>query len=145
VAGQRRRPVRDRPDDHHRRRLDRPLGRTEDGKHELADLERRRRRLTEHFRLADEAVDLLQSANLTLSPAQATFTTTQATTTPVHVGDICNLGIFCLAPTSNRNLLDFNSETIDPTTGCAHIAFADDNTVNMLRVANQTTGCIRSS
>ena len=60
----------------------------------------------------------------------------------VHVGDICNLGIFCVASTSNRNLLDFNMETIDPTTGCAHIAFADDNTVNMLRVANQTTGCL---
>jgi hypothetical protein len=82
-----------------------------------------------------------QSVNLTLSPAQAAFTTTQVTTTPVHVGDICNLGIFCLAPTSNRNLLDFNMEAIDPA-GCAHIAFADDNTVNMLRVANQTAGCL---
>ena len=85
-----------------------------------------------------------QSVNLTLSPARATFTNTQVTTTPVHVGDICNLGIFCVAPTSNRNLLDFNMETIDPT-GCAHIAFADDNTVNMLRVANQTADCIRPS
>ena len=85
-----------------------------------------------------------QSVNLTVSPAQATFTQTQVTTTPVHVGDICNLGIFCVAPTSNRNLLDFNMETIDPA-GCAHIAFADDNTVDMLRVANQTTGCIRPS
>ena len=83
-----------------------------------------------------------QSVNLTLSPARATFTRTQVTTTPVHVGDICNLGIFCVDPTSNRNLLDFNMETIDPKTGCAHIAFADDNTVNMLRVANQTAGCL---
>ena len=86
-----------------------------------------------------------QSVNLTLSPARATFTGTQVTTTPMHVGDICNLGIFCVDPTSNRNLLDFNMETIDPKTGCAHIAFADDNTVNMLRVANQTAGCIRPS
>jgi hypothetical protein len=86
-----------------------------------------------------------QSVNLTLSPARATFTRTQVTTTPMHVGDICNLGIFCVDPTSNRNLLDFNMETIDPKTGCAHIAFADDNTVNMLRVANQTAGCIRPS
>jgi len=86
-----------------------------------------------------------QSVNLTLSPARATFTRTQVTTTPMHVGDICNLGIFCVDPTSNRHLLDFNMETIDPKTGCAHIAFADDNTVNMLRVANQTAGCIRPS
>jgi hypothetical protein len=41
---------------------------------------------------------------------------------------------------TNRNLLDFNSETVDPTTGLAHIAYADDNTVNKLRVANQSGG-----
>jgi hypothetical protein len=58
----------------------------------------------------------------------------------VHIGDICNLGIFCLAPSSNRNLLDFISETLD-SQGCAHVAFADDNTINKLRVANQTSGC----
>ena len=58
----------------------------------------------------------------------------------MHVGDICNLGIFCVDPTSNRNLLDFLSETVDPTTGLAHIAYADDNQVNKLRVANQTSG-----
>src|SRR3989475_2116397 len=83
-----------------------------------------------------------QSVNLTLSPAKATWATTQITTTPMHIGDICNLGIFCLAPSSNRNLLDFIMETLDPS-GCAHIAYADDNTVNKLRAANQTSGpCI---
>jgi hypothetical protein len=85
-----------------------------------------------------------QSLDLTSSPASATWTTAQLTTTPTHVGDICNLGIFCVAPSSNRNLLDFDMETIDPK-GCAHIAYADDNTVNALRVANQTAGCIRAS
>jgi hypothetical protein len=59
----------------------------------------------------------------------------------MHVGDICNLGIACVYPTSDRNLLDFIQEAIDPTTGCAHIAFADDNTVKKLRIANQTSGC----
>jgi hypothetical protein len=59
----------------------------------------------------------------------------------MHVGDICNLGIFCVDPNSNRNLLDFISETVDPH-GCAHIAYADDNTVNKLRVANQASGCL---
>jgi hypothetical protein len=57
----------------------------------------------------------------------------------MHVGDICNLGIFCVAPASNRNLLDFITEALD-TKGCAHIAFADDNTVNKLRAANQISG-----
>jgi hypothetical protein len=37
-------------------------------------------------------------------------------------------------------LLDFISETVDPTTGFAHIAYADDNTVNKLRAANQVSG-----
>jgi hypothetical protein len=81
-----------------------------------------------------------QSLNLTASPPQAIWTSGAVTATPMHVGDICNLGIFCVAPASNRNLLDFISETVDPTTGDAHIAYADDNTVNMLRAANQTSG-----
>jgi hypothetical protein len=81
-----------------------------------------------------------QSLNLTAAPAKATWTKTQITSAPMHVGDICNLGIFCVSPASNRNLLDFISETFDPTTGFAHIAYADDNKVNKLRAANQTDG-----
>ena len=82
-----------------------------------------------------------QSLNLTQPPDKATWTTTRVTPVPMHVGDICNLGIACQYPTSNRDLADFIQETIDPTTGCAHIAFADDNSVKKLRVANQQTGC----
>jgi len=81
-----------------------------------------------------------QSLTLTKRPSAATFATSQLTTTPMHVGDICNLGIFCVDPNSNRNLLDFISETVDPTSGLAHIAYADDNTINKLRAANQTSG-----
>jgi hypothetical protein len=77
-----------------------------------------------------------QSLNLSSGTAGATWAITQITTTPVHIGDI-----FCAAPSSNRNLLDFIMETLDPQ-GCAHIAYADDNTVNKLRVANQTSGCL---
>jgi hypothetical protein len=80
-----------------------------------------------------------QSVNLTSGTAGATWAISPITTTPVHVGDICNLGIFCVAPSSNRNLLDFITETLD-NHGCAHIAYADDNTVNLLRAANQTSG-----
>lgn len=83
-----------------------------------------------------------ESTNLTKGLSGATWSTTQITTTPMHVGDICNLGIFCVAPASNRNLLDFIMEDLDPS-GCAHIAFADDNTVNKLRAANQVSGCIK--
>jgi hypothetical protein len=82
-----------------------------------------------------------QSANLNAGPGEATWATTQVTTTPMHIGDICNLGIACVPGISNRNLLDFIQETLDPQ-GCAHIAFADDNTINKLLVANQTAGCL---
>src|SRR5438874_439959 len=80
-----------------------------------------------------------QSLNLSKGVDAATWAVTPITTTPMHIGDICNLGIFCVAPSSNRNLLDFIMEAID-NHGCAHIAYADDNTVNKLRVANQTAG-----
>ena len=94
-----------------------------------------------------------QSANLTAGVKGATWTTTRVTQHPMHYGDICNLGIFCVWPTSNRNLLDFIQATVDPTTGCAHIAYADDNSGaladpkdpspfgNHLVAANQTSGC----
>jgi hypothetical protein len=64
----------------------------------------------------------------------------------VHLGALARrlrlagIDAACVAPVSNRNLLDFISETVDPTTGCAHVAYADDNQVNMLRVANQDSG-----
>jgi hypothetical protein len=83
-----------------------------------------------------------QSSNLTLPPGKATWSVTNVTgRTPMHVGDICNLGIACIPGISNRNLLDFIQEAIDPTTGCAHIAYADDYTVKKLRIANQVGGC----
>jgi hypothetical protein len=81
-----------------------------------------------------------QSLDLTEPVGQASWATSPVTNPPMHVGDICNLGIFCVSPASNRNLLDFISETVDPVTGCAHVAYADDNTVNKLRVANQSSG-----
>jgi hypothetical protein len=84
-----------------------------------------------------------QSTNLTLPPGKATWTVSNLTgKVPMHVGDICNLGIACVKQLgSDRHLLDFIQEAIDPTTGCAHIAYADDNTFKTLRMANQTSGC----
>jgi hypothetical protein len=94
-----------------------------------------------------------QSLNLTASTSSASWTYFQPTSLPMHYGDICNLGIFCVDPNSNRHLLDFNQETVDPTTGCAHIAYSDDNAGaradpnqpdnthgNHVVAANQTSG-----
>jgi hypothetical protein len=77
---------------------------------------------------------LVTAQTLTLpvnGSSSSSWSVVQATTVPMHYGDICNLGIAC-APGANgapnpRHLLDFNMETVDPTTGCAHIAYADDN------------------
>jgi hypothetical protein len=76
-----------------------------------------------------------QSLNLTAAPADATFTTTQITTAPMHVGDICNLGIACVPTISNRNLADFIMAT-----GMGHIAYADDHTTRKTMAANQIGG-----
>jgi hypothetical protein len=85
-----------------------------------------------------------QALDLNQPPSKVKFTISQATTKPMHVGDICNLGIFCTPGLSNRNLLDFISEAVDPTSGCAHVAYADDSNPNTklqhLRVANQVSG-----
>jgi hypothetical protein len=82
-----------------------------------------------------------QSLNLSAGPAGATWAVMPITTTPMHIGDICNLGIACIPTVSNRHLLDFIQETLDPQ-GCAHIVYADDNLVKLIRVANQTSGCL---
>ncbi len=83
-----------------------------------------------------------QSLDLTAAPGSEHWSQSAITTTPMHVGDICNLGIFCVDPNSDRSLLDFIQESIDPSTGCAHIAYPDNNTVNKMRVANQSSGCL---
>jgi hypothetical protein len=76
---------------------------------------------------------------LNLGAATPTWSTTQVTAQPMHQGDICNLGIACPPIGSNRNLADFISETLDEK-GCAHINFADDQTLNQVSSADQTGG-----
>ncbi len=100
-----------------------------------------------------------QSLNLTSTTSTATWSNTQVTSVPLHFGDICNLGIACAqqvspaVPRDPRHLLDFNMATVDPTTGCVHFAYSDDNSGStygdasnpspfggQLVVANQTSG-----
>lgn len=65
---------------------------------------------------------LAQSLDLT-SPS-ATFTRTQLRGDPVHVGDICTLGIFCLS-NDNRDLADVNDVKVD-STGGAQVAYTEE-------------------
>ncbi len=85
-----------------------------------------------------QSTDLLNT-NGTLN-SSPTWARTQITPSSMHQGDICNLGIACPPIGSNRDLADFISEVVDPL-GCAHIAYADDKTTNVVDSANQTSGC----
>jgi hypothetical protein len=74
--------------------------------------------------------------SLDLNSANPTWKTLQLTSKPMHTGDICNLGIFCLTPTclddslpcapgiSDRSLLDFIDVVGDPA-GMVHVAYTD--------------------
>jgi len=77
-----------------------------------------------------------QSLDLTQPPGSETWTNNQLQSTAVHYGDICNLGIACAqavtvnhngVPRDPRHELDFTSGVVDPSTGCAHFSYADDN------------------
>jgi hypothetical protein len=63
----------------------------------------------------------------------------QLTTTPMHHGDICTLGIFCLAVQGNRNILDF-IDIVTDSAGRFHVAYTDDYSAGNLMIANQTGG-----
>src|SRR5207249_6455704 len=66
-----------------------------------------------------------QSRNLLTG--KPTWTNARLTPTPMHVGDVCTLGLFCAAIVgSNRNLLDFIDVAADAGRKF-HIAYTDDN------------------
>ncbi|HXA43117.1 MAG TPA: hypothetical protein VNV65_09435 [Candidatus Solibacter sp.] len=77
--------------------------------------------------------------SLDLGSTSPTWALTKITASPMHVGDICNLGIACPPSFSNRHLADFIMETVDPQ-GCAHIAYADDQTTHEVDSADQVSG-----
>jgi hypothetical protein len=69
------------------------------------------------------------------------FTTQRLAPDPVHTGDICTLGIFCL-PGDNRDLADVNDVRIDGTGG-AQVAYtweAPDSSRTEIRFQCQTGG-----
>jgi hypothetical protein len=89
--------------------------------------------------VADATWDVFMSQSLNFRSAHPRWTTTRITERPMHVGDVCVLGIFCLPGISNRDLLDFIDVVVDPA-GRAHIAYTDDSDRDCICVANQTAG-----
>ena len=62
-----------------------------------------------------------QSVNLRSGVAHPTWAVTQITTTPVHIGDICNLGIFCVETSSGIHLLYIIKRRESTRRGTHHI------------------------
>jgi hypothetical protein len=85
-------------------------------------------------------VYMAQTLNLFASPAPA-WAVVQVTPSPMHQGDVCTLGIFCVDPNSNRDLLDFIDLSIG-TDGRAHEVYTNDITdaAAGIYAANQTGG-----
>jgi hypothetical protein len=83
-------------------------------------------------------VYMAQSTNL--ASGSPTWSVVQATPTPMHIGDVCTLGIFCIGELgSNRNLLDFIDISVG-VDGFAHAAYTDDNLAEGIWAANQVSG-----
>jgi hypothetical protein len=83
---------------------------------------------------------LYEAQSLNLASGDPSWAVTKVTPDPIHVGDVCTLGIFCVFPNSNRSLLDFIDEAVDGS-GRSHVAFTQDtDQSNGIYVANQTSG-----
>jgi hypothetical protein len=86
--------------------------------------------------------DLWVSQTMNIRAANPKWTAVRLSPRPMHVGDVCVLGIFCTAfepMGANRNLLDFIDAAYDPQ-GRVHISYTDDLDLNCICVANQTAG-----
>jgi hypothetical protein len=79
--------------------------------------------------------------SLNLRSGHPTWTVVKVTPTPMHKGDVCTLGIFCIPGVSNRDLLDFIDVTIG-LNGRGHVAYTNDITTKAegIYAANQTGG-----
>ena len=87
----------------------------------------------------DAKWNLFLARSLDLRSGKPTWTTLQLTSKPMHTGDICNLGIFCIPNVSDRSLLDFIDVVGDPD-GMVHIAYADTENGGEIKTANQLQG-----
>jgi hypothetical protein len=90
---------------------------------------------------ADTPWYLYQATSLNATSAGASFVTQKMRPDPVHVGDICTLGIFCLDG-DNRDLADVNDIKIDATGGMqlAYTWEAADRSRNEIVFQCQTGG-----
>jgi hypothetical protein len=83
------------------------------------------------------------SESVNLRTKKPTFSEAKVSPKPMHVGDVCTLGLFCAAvPGTDRSLLDFIDVQVDPS-GHAHIVYADNHNYKnggATVAGNQTSG-----
>jgi hypothetical protein len=93
--------------------------------------------------VADAHWYMYMAQSLNLRSAKPTWTVTRLRRQPIHIGDVCTLGIFCapgqLLGIQDRHLLDFVDVAIDAA-GMAHVAYTDNVTDDVIRIANQSSG-----
>jgi hypothetical protein len=92
----------------------------------------------------DAKWNVMMGQTRNLMSAKPTWTIKKVIETPVHQGDICVLGIFCLVNEpagANRDILDFIDVAVDDD-GFAHVAYTNDlvDTSACICVTNQTSG-----
>jgi hypothetical protein len=86
--------------------------------------------------------NVFAARSIDLASGHPTWTTNQLTTKPMHTGDVCTLGIFCISELgSDRSLLDFIDIVGDPD-GMLHVAYTDTDIseAGAVRVSNQIAG-----
>lgn len=79
------------------------------------------------------------SANALSSAPTFTQANISGTITPVHVGDICELGLNCVITGGNRDLSDFQMIAVDPC-GFAQPVWTDDHSGSGFTEAARQTG-----
>ena len=94
----------------------------------------------------DAKWNVFVARSLDVTTGHPSWTTDQVTPSPIHTGDVCTLGIFCLPVISDRSLLDFIDIVGDPA-GMVHIAYADTEhkgtgsaSAGIVAVSNQVAG-----
>lgn len=79
-----------------------------------------------------------ESVNALASPVTFTQANISGTATPVHVGDICEVGLNCAVTGGNRDLSDFQMIAVDPC-GFAQPVWTDDHTGSGVTIAGRQT------
>jgi hypothetical protein len=96
--------------------------------------------MTTDFNDVNAAWSTMFSQSLNALSATPSFTQSRVSgSNPMHVGDVCEAGLFCIATGGNRDLSDFQMIAVDRC-GDAHPVWTDDHTGQGYTIATRQTG-----